>query len=109
MNISESEKRTVTDKLVEQAFRQFSQRLELEYEKCIAPAGAAWFEQLDRVETRLQEVLSVRPLAKHDIRVTTDRAFRALQKSLREERTRQPKLRQAVRITTGEVWYFIDE
>ena len=97
-------KRTVTDKLVDQALRRLAKRLETEYEKCCPhrPAGAGWFERLDRAEIKLHELLAKRPLSKAEIVATCDRAFKALRTALGEEKRKQPRYREATNIETGE-------
>lgn len=97
-------KRTLTDKLVDQEFRRLAKKLETEYEKACPskPATPDWFEQLDRAELKLHELLGKRPLSRAEIGATCDRAFRSLQKSLREEKKKQPRYREVISMTTGE-------
>lgn len=97
-------KRTVTDKLVDQALRRVAKRLEAAYEECCPhrPAGAEWFARLDRAEAKLHELLSKRPLTKAEINATTERAFKALRQGLREEAKQQPRMQELVNIETGE-------
>ena len=98
-------KRTVTDKLVDQALRRLAKRLEGEYEKCCPskPASPDWFERLDRAELKLHELLEKRPLSKAEIVATTDRAYKALRQALQVEKQKQPRYREATNIETGAV------
>lgn len=98
-------KRTLSDKLVDQGLRRLAKKLETEYEKACPsrPATPAWFEQLDRAETKLHELLAKRPVSRAEIGATCDRAFRSLQKSLRDEKKLQPRYRECVHIETGAV------
>lgn len=99
-------KRTVTDKLVDQAFRRLAWQLEMEYERCTQPAGEEWFALLDRVELRLHEMLAKRPLTKAEINSIGLRALKALREPLRAIQCKQPKtqeMQECVDITTGKV------
>ena len=101
-------KRTVTDKKIDQAFNRFAKRLETEYEKCCPhrPAREEWFAQLGRAETKLHEILAKRPLSSAEIVSTFERAFKSLRKTLLKEKSKQPRYREAVNISTGEVRLF---
>lgn len=98
-------KRTLSDKLVDQGIRRLAKKLETEYEKCCPhkPAATAWFEQLDRAETKLHELLAKRPISRAEIGTTCDRAFRSLRTSLQGEKKKQPRYRQCTNIETGAV------
>ena len=94
-------KRTVSDKLVDQAFVRLAKRLEAEYEKCCPhrPASDDWFLRLDRAETKLHELLAKRPITKADIVATCERAFKALRAALAEEKRKQPRFRECISLT----------
>lgn len=97
-------KRTVTDKLVDQAIRRFAQRLEKLYEECCPthPATDDWFAMLDRVELKLMEMLAKRPLSRAEITAVVERAYKAIRQSLRAEVKKQPRMQECVHIETGE-------
>jgi hypothetical protein len=97
--------RTVTDKLVEQALRRLTKRLEVEYESCCPyrSARSGWFEQLDRAEAKLHELFAPRPLNKAAIASASERAWKSLRATLREEKRAQPRFQEVVNISTGAV------
>lgn len=104
-NPPSEKKRTLSDKLVTQEFRRLAKKLETEYEKSCPhkPATPAWFEQLDRAELKLHELLAKRPISRAEIGATCDRAFRSLRSSLRDEKKKQPRYRDCTNIETGAV------
>lgn len=101
--------RTVSDKLVDQAFVRMAKRLVAEYEKCCPhqPASPEWFERLDRAETKLHEILGKRPISKAEIVATSERCFKSLRQALGEEKQKQPKFHRC--LTLGGEEHFIPD
>ena len=93
-------KRTLTDKLCDQAIRRLMKRLEPEYEKAFPhlPAGDAFFAKLDAVGEKLQAHMAKRPISKAEIHAAGEKGFKHLRAVMREEakKVTQPRYREAI-------------
>jgi hypothetical protein len=100
-------KRTVTDKLCDQAKRQVMRRLESEYEKAFPhkAAGDEFFVKLATLEGKVHDYLLQRPMTKAEINSVVTRSVKAGKIAIREaaKKVTQPQYRECVDIETGEV------
>ena len=100
-------KRTVTDKLCDQALRRLVKRCETDYGKAFPhkPAGDSFFARMDEISDKLQVYLEKRPLTKAEINGLGERAWKALRAALREEaaKVKQPRYRECTHMDTGVV------
>lgn len=99
-------KRTVTDKLCDQARNRVWSKLEKDYEKAFAgpPAGEEFFAKLGELFGKLDDYLQERPLTKAKILSVTNRAGKAFVSLIRAEtkKTPKPRMREVIHMQTGE-------
>ena len=99
-------KRTITDKLCDQAKRQVWAKLERDYERAFIhrPAGDEFFAKMDELLVKVDTHLQVRPLTRAAINSVGQRAGKAFGALIRVETKQkpQPKMRQCISLETGE-------
>lgn len=99
-------KRTVTDKLCDQARRKVWSKLEKDYERAFVhrPASDEFFKKMEELFEKLDHKLVPRPLSKAEILSLTTRAGKAFVALIGVEAKKnpQPKMREATNIVTGE-------
>lgn len=98
-----SKKRTNTDVACERALRKLVFKLEKDYASACPtfPAKPEFFEQMDRAEAKLMELLAVRPITQAEIDSITHRAYVALREGLRKARVEQPRFVEVIHYETG--------
>lgn len=99
-------KRTVTDKLCDQARARVWSKLEKDYEKAFVgpPAGDEFFTKLDELFGKLDGYLQERPITKAQLLSVTRRAEKAFLSLIKIEtkKTPQPRMREVIHMQTGE-------
>lgn len=100
-------KRTVTDKLCDQAERKVMRRLETDYEKVFphTPAGDSLWPRLTKLQEKITVRLAERPISKAEINGVVEKAGKLSRALLKEESKKvvQPRYRECTHIDTGAV------
>lgn len=96
---------TITDKLCRLAFSRLSDRAAAEYEKLFPHRQSTddFFAYLERWDAKVSEDLRKRPLTRSEVQIIEEKAFKAIRAKMHGSQVEQPRMQEAVDITTGKV------
>jgi len=102
---------TITDRLARQVQHRLAAKLTKEFDRCFphVDAGTDFYSYLDKWQQKVEAELSKRPATRAEITALEARAWKAIRAKLLDcaKQTKQPRYKEATRITTGEVWSFL--